>query len=108
MHHGRAVGVAMLASVRWNVGNDPTGRFGACAASMGAEPTGEGFIAAYEKLVRASGLEVSVVAEFAGITPEALAAQMGRPENIAMIRSNAREVSEQDRLLLATSVLAAA
>lgn len=106
MHHGRAVGIAMLASLPWNVGNDPTGRFGACAAAMGAEPTGQGFIAAYEALIRASGMALSVESEFDGISAETLATQMGRPENIAMIRSNARDASEEDRLALARAVLA--
>ena len=105
MHHGRAVGIAMLASLPWNVGNDETGRWGACAAAMGAEPTGAGFIAAYEKLVRDSGLKLSVADDLTGITAETLAAQMGRPENIAMIRSNARDAAEADRLRLAEAVL---
>lgn len=106
MHHGRAVGIAMLASLPWNVGNDPSGRFGACAAAMGAEPTGQGFITAYTRLLRESGIKLSLADEFAGVTPEALATQMGRPENIAMIRSNARDASEADRLALARAVLA--
>ena len=105
MHHGRAVGIAMLASLPWNVGNDPTGRFGACAAAMGAEPTGQGFIAAYDALLRDSGITLSIANEFAGISATTLAAQMGRPENIAMLRSNAREASEADRLMLAEAVL---
>ena len=108
MHHGRAVGIAMLASLPWNVGDDPTGRFGACAAAMGAEPTGQGFIDAYEALLRASKIHLSVAEEFAGVSAEMLAAQMGRPENIAMIRSNARDASEADRLMLARAVLAVA
>ena len=106
MHHGRAVGIAMLASLPWNVADDRDGRFAACAAAMGAVPTGQGFIDAYDRLIRASGIALSVADEFAGVSAEVLAAQMGRPENIAMIRSNAREVSEADRLALARAVLA--
>ena len=105
MHHGRAVGIAMLASLPWNVGNDPSGRFAACAAAMGAEATGRGFIDAFDALIRASGLRLSVAEDFAGITLETLAAQMGRPENIAMIRSNARDATDEDRLMLARAVL---
>ena len=105
MHHGRAVGIAMLASLPWNVGNDESGRWGACAAAMGAEPTGAGFIAAYERLVRDSGLNIAIGDAFSGVTAETLARQMGRPENIAMIRSNARDASEADRLALAEAVL---
>jgi alcohol dehydrogenase class IV len=108
MHHGRAVGIAMLASLPWNVGNDRTGRFAACAAAMGAQPTGQGFVDAYEALIRASGIKLSVADEFGDISAETLAAQMARPENMAMIRSNARDASEEDRLVLATAVLASA
>lgn len=107
LHHGRAVGVAMLASLPWNVVGNETA-FGACAAAMGAKPTAAGFIEAYERLVRATGLTVSLAREFDGISPEILAVQMGRPENLAMTRSNHREPSEADMLSLARAVLAAA
>ena len=107
LHHGRAVGVAMLASLAWNVeGNKDA--FGACAAVMGARPTASGFIDAYEKLVRNVGMKVSLDEEFEGVTPEALAAQMARPENVAMIRSNHRPASEADLMFLAQAVLSAA
>jgi alcohol dehydrogenase class IV len=108
LHHGRAVGIAMLAALPWVTAGDSEGRFAACAAAMGAEPTADGFIQAYEALVRRVGLQVSLAEEFSGISPETLAAQMLRPENIAMIRSNRREASESDLLHLAQAVLAAA
>ncbi len=106
MHHGRAVGIAMLASLPWTVGNDPDGRFAACAAAMGAEPTGQGFIDAFTALVRGSGMRVAMVEDFAGITPQALADQMARPENVPMIRSTARDASPADLLAMAQAVLA--
>ncbi|WP_131118756.1 iron-containing alcohol dehydrogenase [Lichenihabitans psoromatis] len=106
MHHGRAVGVAMLASLPWVVSNDPDGRFAACAAAMGAEPTAQGFIDAYGDLVRRTGLRIAVSDDFTGITPEALAAQMVRPENAPMIRSTVRESSPADLLAIAQAVLA--
>ena len=103
IHHGRAVGIAMLASLPWNAeGNEA---FAACAADMGAEPSARGFIAAYEKLLRASGIKLSLAEEFAGVTAEALAAQTARPENAAMRDSNARTPSEADLLMLAGRVL---
>ena len=107
LHHGRAVGIAMLASLPWNVQGNETA-FAACAAAMGAEPTARGFIKAYEKLVRNVGMKVSLVEEFEGVTPETLAAQMARPENLAMIRSNRRPASEADLVALAQAVLSAA
>lgn len=103
IHHGRAVGVAMLASLPWNAeGNDA---FGACAAALGAEPSAAGFIAAYERLLRACRVELSVAQEFAGVSAEALAAQAARPENAAMRQSNKRESSEADLLELSKRIL---
>jgi len=104
IHHGRAVGVAMLASLPWNTEGDD-GRFAACAAAMGAKPTAEAFIAAYERLLRASGIKVSIAEEFAGVSADQLARQMARPENAAMRASNARETSDADLAMLAARVL---
>ena len=107
IHHGRAVGIAMLASLPWNVaGNEEA--FAGCAVAMGAQPTAKGFIAAYEGLCRRAGLDLALGRGFEGVTPEALAEQMGRPENVAMLRSNRREASAADRLALARGVLAVA
>jgi alcohol dehydrogenase class IV len=103
IHHGRAVGIAMLASLPWNVENNDA--FAACAADMGAEPSAAGFIAAYERLLRASGVKLSLAEEFAGVTAEQLAAQTARPENAAMRDSNRRAASEADLLALAKNIL---
>ena len=103
IHHGRAVGIAMLASLPWNVEDNEA--FAACAADMGAEPSARGFIAAYEKLLRASGVKLSLAEEFAGVTAQELAAQTARPENAAMRDSNRRAASEADLLMLARQVL---
>ena len=107
LHHGRAVGIAMLASLPWNVEGNETA-FGACAHAMGATPTAAGFIDAYERLVRGVGMQVSLAEEFDGVTPEILAAQMARPENVAMIHSNRRPATDDDLLILAQAVLNAA
>src|SRR3984957_13589614 len=103
IHHGRAVGIAMLASSPWNGKN--TVASPPCAVDMGAEPTARGFIAAYERLLRASGVQLSLAEEFAGVTAQELAAQTARPENAAMRDSNARTPSEADILKLAHEVL---
>ncbi|WP_158813963.1 iron-containing alcohol dehydrogenase [Methylocapsa sp. S129] len=103
IHHGRAVGIAMLASLPWNVEDNEA--FAACAADMGAEPSARGFIAAYEKLLRASGVKLSLAEEFAGVTAQELAAQTARPENAAMRDSNRRAASQADLLMLARQVL---
>lgn len=106
IHHGRAVGIAMLASLPWNVeGNDA---FGPCAAALGAEPSARGFIAAYEKLLRACGLKIAVADEFAGVSAEALAAQAARPENAAMRDSNKRASTDADLVELSQRILSLA
>jgi len=103
IHHGRAVGIAMLASLPWNVKDNAA--FAACAADMGAEPSARGFVAAYEALLRASGMKLSLRQEFEGVTARQLAAQTARPENAAMRDANARAASEDDLLMLAREVL---
>jgi alcohol dehydrogenase len=106
VHHGRAVGVAMLASLPWNIdGNDA---FAACAVDLDGAPSGAGFIAAYEKLLRASGMKLSIAEEFAGVSAAKLAEQTARPENAAMRASNRRESNDADLLSLAKAVLAIA
>ncbi|MBV9136437.1 MAG: iron-containing alcohol dehydrogenase [Hyphomicrobiales bacterium] len=107
IHHGRAVGIAMLASFPWNTEEDD-GRFAACGRAMGAKSSATGFADAYERLLRACGLKVSVADEFAGISAEELARQMARPENASMRASNRREASEADLCRLAERVLAQA
>jgi alcohol dehydrogenase len=103
IHHGRAVGIAMLASLPWNTEENEA--FAACAVDMGGEPSPRGFIASFEKLLRASGVKLSLAQEFAGVTAEQLAAQTARPENAAMRDSNARAASEADLQMLAERVL---
>jgi alcohol dehydrogenase class IV len=104
IHHGRAVGVALLAALPWNAEKDD-GRYAACAGAMGAKPTAKAFVEAYERLLRACGIAVSVAEEFAGVSPERLARQMVRPENASMRAANLRETSEGDLLFLAERVL---
>jgi alcohol dehydrogenase class IV len=107
IHHGRAVGVAMLASLPWNAETDD-GRYADCAVAMGAQRSAKAFIGAYERLLRDCGVAVSVAREFEGVSPQMLATQMARPENASMRASNARETSEADLLRLAESVLSIA
>jgi alcohol dehydrogenase len=104
IHHGRAVGVAMLASLPWNSEVDD-GRWAACATAIGANPSATAFIDAYERLLRGSGVLISVANEFAGISAETLAQQMSRPENASMRASNLRLTSLDDLRHLAARVL---
>lgn len=104
IHHGRAVTMAMLGSMRWVVGQDREGRFAACAAAMGQEASGPGFLTAFEDLTRRVGFMPDMSA-FADVTPERLAAQIARPENRPMMRATARDADDGDLLGLARSVL---
>lgn len=101
IHHGRAVALAMLATLDWNTAHDD-GRFAAAAEALGVDELPSGF----ERLIRAAGLRVALHGEgFDDLTPERLAAQMARPENRAMRESNLRPVADADLLVFAHRVL---
>jgi alcohol dehydrogenase class IV len=106
VHHGRAVGLAMLATLEWNAAFDPDGRFAAVAEAMGEHRDASRLPVAYERLLRSVGVKVSLADEgHDGITPELLAAQMAREENAAMRRSNRRKIEDADLLVFARAVL---
>jgi alcohol dehydrogenase len=106
IHHGRAVGVAMLASLPWNIAGNEA--FAACSVDLGGAPSGDGFIKVYEKLLRATGMALAVTEEFRGVSAAVLAEQTARPENEAMRASNRRQATPADLLSLAEAVLAVA
>lgn len=102
VHHGRAVGLAMLATASWNERGDD-GRWAACAAALGAAR--EGFAHGFERLLRAVGLRVSLEEDCAGISPADLAASMRAPDNAPMRASNWRATTDDDLLAIARRVL---
>jgi alcohol dehydrogenase class IV len=107
VHHGRAVGLAMRATLDWSVApNDAA--FAAAASAMGEVADARRLPGAFERLLRQVGVKVALAGEgHDAITPAQLAQQMAQPENEPMRRSNRREVSEQDLLEFATAVLTA-
>ncbi len=106
VHHGRAVGIALRATLAWNAAEDPDGRFAAAAIAMGEPGDARRLPMAFERLLRESGVKVSLAGEgHDQVTPTALAAQMARPENAAMRLSNRRTVGDADLLRFATAVL---
>jgi alcohol dehydrogenase class IV len=108
VHHGRAVGLALRATLAWNVADDADARFAAVADAMGEPPEAARVPAAFEHLLRQCGIKVSLAGEgHDGIRPAQLALQMARPENEAMRRSNRRVVADADLLAFATAVLTA-
>lgn len=100
VHHGRAVGLAMLATNGWNA-RDDDGRWAACAAAMGATS----FPRAFERLLRAVDVPVNLADAFAGVTPEALVERMEAPENAPMRKSNWRASSREDLQRFAETML---
>jgi alcohol dehydrogenase class IV len=106
IHHGRAVGLALRATLAWNAEHDQDGRYAAIAGLMGEAREAGRLAPAFDRLLRASGVKVSLAGEgHDHVTPASLAAQMARPENEAMRRSNRRTVADADLLTFATAVL---
>ncbi len=107
IHHGRAVGLAMLATLGWNAEHDPHGRFAAVAAAMGERRDAAALAPAFETLLRQVGVKVSMTGEgHDQLQADTLAAQMARPENAPMRKSNPRPVADGDLLVFARAVLA--
>lgn len=105
VHHGRAVAVAMRATLAWNVA-DEEGRWRAVARLVGVDGGAGALPSGFAGLMRRLGVEGGL-GEAAGISPERLAAQMARPENASMRRSNRRPVGDDDLLPLARATLEA-
>ena len=95
---GRATGLAMRATIDWVAEGNRAG-FARVAAAMGAEDP----VAAYDRLVRASGVDQAT--NLPGVTPAALAQQMAAPANAPMRKSTLRYPGAADPLLRAESFL---
>jgi hypothetical protein len=72
---------------------------------MGEAPQAARVPAAFERLLRATGIRVSIAEEFAGIDAATLAVQMARPENAPMRQSSRRRVDDADLIRFAQTVL---
>lgn len=106
IHHGRAVGLAMRATLPWNVADDPAGRWAAVAAALGEAAEAARVPALFEGLLRATGVQVGLDGDgFGDIQAATLAEQIARPENAPMRRSNARDIGDGDLLAFARAVL---
>ena len=96
--HGRATGLAMRATIDWVAEGNRAG-FARVAAAMGAEDP----VAAYDRLVRASGVDLAT--NLPGVTPAALAQQMAAPANAPMRNSKLHYPDADDLLMLAERFL---
>lgn len=102
--HGRATGLAMLATMDWVAeGNRPA--FARVAEAMGADDP----VKAYDRLVRGSGLKVSLEGDGLDLgNPRLLAEHMASPANTPMRKSTARQPSDDDLVMLAERFLSVA
>jgi alcohol dehydrogenase class IV len=102
--HGRATGLAMLATIGWVAEGNPEG-FAAVARAMGSADATAG----YERLVRATGIKVSLAGDGIDLDrPEALAAHMAAPANAPMRKATLRNPDDAELLMLARRMLALA
>ena len=100
--HGRATGLAMLATMEWVAEGNPLA-FGRVARAMQAEDA----VRAYDRLVRATGIKVSLQGDGLDLgNPELLAAHMASPANAPMRKSSARYPSDGELVMLAGRMLA--
>jgi alcohol dehydrogenase class IV len=107
IHHGRAVGVAVLATLGWNAEEDPDGRFAAVASAMGESGGAAALPGAFERLLRRSGVKVSLRGEgHDDVAADTLLATIQSADNAPMLRSNARKATETELAAFAARVLA--
>ena len=99
--HGRATGLAMLATMGWVMeGNRPA--FAAVARAMGADDP----VRAFDRLVRSSGVKVDLAGDgLDRVTPEELARHMAAPANAPMRKSTARYPADAELIRLAERFL---
>jgi alcohol dehydrogenase class IV len=102
--HGRATGLAMLATIGWVAEGNPAA-FAKVAAAMGADDA----VSAYDRLVRSTGIKVSLAGDGLDLgRPELLAEHMASPANNPMRKSTARYPTDADLVMLAGRFLALA
>jgi hypothetical protein len=75
---------------------------------MGGPGDADALPALVDEFLRRCGLKLAVADELPGVDAARLAAEMARPENAAMRRSNARESTDDDLRAIARAVLEAA
>jgi alcohol dehydrogenase class IV len=102
--HGRATGLAMLATMGW-VAEGNREAFARVAGAMGASDP----VSAYDRLVRSTGIKVSLAGDgLEGVAPERLAEHMASPANKPMRKSTMRYPSDEDLVMLAGRFLSLA
>jgi alcohol dehydrogenase class IV len=99
--HGRATALAMLATMDWVAEAVPEA-FAAVAQAMGEAPEPDAAVSAFARVVRQSGLKISLRDDGLELNrPELLAAQMAKPQNAPMRKATVRTVRDDDLVMLA-------
>jgi alcohol dehydrogenase class IV len=104
IHHGRAVALAMRATLPWNV-EDGDARWAAVAEALGGPREASAVPGLFERLLRTSGVAITLDGAD-DLRPEDLAAEMATAANRPMRLANRRTVSDDDLLRFAHAVLA--
>lgn len=103
--HGRATGLAMLATIDWVKDGNPDAFAKVADAMAGTRDVA----AAYETLVRRSGIKVGLGGDRLDLArAELLAERMASPAHAPMRRNTLRDISDIDLLMLAERVYALA
>lgn len=98
--HGRATGLAMLATMKWVSHGAPEAYARVAKAMAAADP-----ITAYDRLVRATAIKISLEGDGLDLgKPELLAEHMASPANAPMRKSNLRYPSDAELVELARLV----
>ena len=98
--HGRATGLAMLATMKWVSHGAPEAYARVAKAMAAADPIG-----AYDRLVRATAIKISLEGDGLDLgRPELLAEHMASPANAPMRKSNLRYPSDAELVELARLV----
>lgn len=103
--HGRATGLAMLATMDWVAEGNPVA-FARVAEAMGEAADASSAVHAYDRLVRATGIKISLAGDGLELNrPEKLAEHMASPANNPMRKSTSRYPSDVDLVELARRFL---
>ena len=106
VHHGRAVGTALLATMNWT-GSADEAPWRPVGAAMGETADLRGAVRGFERLLRNTGTDARLH-ECASLRAVDVAREMARPENEPMRLANRRAVAEADLETLARATLEAA
>ncbi len=106
VHHGRAAGLGLRASLPWSLPASEAA-FAAVAEAMGGPRDASALPGLVDRLIREVGMKISLADELPALTPERLAAEMALPENAAMRKSASRASTDDDLRDLARLVLTA-